>query len=204
MEEKKYAQGLKYEKRRHSYLLGRLSAKHALREIEKRQALESFHIDYGIFQFPVVKHALHENWQVSISHSDNVGLALAFPEAHPMGIDIEKIEDKITDTLESQITTSEKSLLEQLNIANDMGHTLLWTMKEALSKIFKTGLMMDFKSLEVQSLEFNNGYYQGEYTNCAQYKTRSFVSSEHVCTIALPKNTQVDLADYQKQLKQVL
>jgi 4'-phosphopantetheinyl transferase len=93
-------------------------------------------IQAGIFQQPVVVSGKH-NLQVSITHCDDFGAALAFPETDPMGIDIERIGPAQRAALERQMTEAEKERMNFLPVAYDMGITLLWTAKEALSKVLK-------------------------------------------------------------------
>lgn len=59
-----------------------------------------------------------QNIQVSISHCDAIGFSTAFPEAHPMGIDVEKISPDRTDVILSQITPTEQSLLKNNRLDN--------------------------------------------------------------------------------------
>jgi len=170
----------------------------------KDQTADSVFTDYGIFQFPVLRHVKSANLQVSISHCDDFGISLVFPEEHPLGIDIEKVEDKIIETLDSQLTETEKTLLRNSTLFTDYGHTLLWTVKEGLSKIFRTGLMMDFKTLEINSISFQNGIYESHYTHCGQYKAFSCIIEQYVCSIVTPKKTNVDLTSFWNQVRDVL
>lgn len=48
-------------------------------------------IDRGILHQPLIVHPAALNLQVSISHCDELGAALVFPEALPMGLDVEHI-----------------------------------------------------------------------------------------------------------------
>lgn len=203
-DEKAYADTLKFDRRKHSYLLGRTSAKLALQQLIKEQSADSIFIDYGVFQFPVVKYVQNLNLQASISHCDNIGLALIYPEEHPLGIDIEKVEPKIIETLDRQLTDKEKELLTKKNLFTDSGHTLLWTAKEALSKIFRTGLMMEFKTLEIDAITLQDGIYESTYTNCGQYKAFSCILDDYVCSIVLPKNTTVNFGFYWQSFKKVV
>lgn len=202
--EKNHADTLSFEKRRHSYLLGRICAKFALEPLVAPQETNNIYVDYGVFQFPVVKNVQNSNIQVSISHCDNIGLALAYPEEHPLGIDIEKVDDKIIETLDTQLTSKEKNLLTENNLFTPAGHTLLWTIKEGLSKIFRTGLMMDFKTLEIKSIELTKGIYESTYTHCGQYKALSTVIGNYVCSVVLPAKTNVDLDVFWNQLKSII
>ncbi|WP_315823364.1 hypothetical protein [Paraflavitalea speifideaquila] len=83
--ERNYYEALKVDLRRSSYLLGRLAAKTAVSTASGKQVTDmaAFYIGFGVFKFPVVKHCFHSNMQVSISHCDDIGIALAFPEEHP-------------------------------------------------------------------------------------------------------------------------
>lgn len=56
-----------------------------------------------------------------------------------------------------------------------VAYTLLWNIKESLSKIIKTGLMIDFKILELESIELENGYHVGYFKNFPQYKSVSLI-----------------------------
>jgi len=83
-EELKLFQTMKHERRQHSYLLGRFCAKMALAQQSDNQQYKQFHIDSGIFKQPIVRTDQLKNWQVSISHCDELGAAIAFPEEHPI------------------------------------------------------------------------------------------------------------------------
>ncbi|MCR6643000.1 MAG: 4'-phosphopantetheinyl transferase superfamily protein [Sporocytophaga sp.] len=195
--EKSYYDSLKYERRKVSYMLGRIAAKKAISEFAEVKSFSSIHIDSGIFQFPVVKiPGITQNIQVSLSHCDNFGIALAFPEQHPLGIDIEKIDTTKTEAIKSQMSPKELELIPKVNLPLQTGCTALWTIKEGLSKIFRTGLTMDFKLLEVQSLEKKDSVYISSFTNCAQYKGISWSFENYVCTMILPKNTNIDFKNF--------
>ncbi len=172
-EEKKYLNTLKFNRRKHSYLLGRVASKQALSQVVTTQKPESVFVDSGIFQFPVVKYIHNLNIQVTISHCEDIGLALAFPEAHPLGIDIEKIEESKVEAIKSQMTSKEKTMISAMEIPLNSAYTMLWTIKESLSKILKTGLMTDFKFFEVDSLLPDGNNYIATFAHHGQYKAVS-------------------------------
>lgn len=195
--EKSYYDSLKYDRRKVSYLLGRIAAKKAISEFTEVKSYSSIHIDSGIFQFPVVKiPGASQNIQVSLSHCDSIGIALAFPEQHPLGIDIEKIDTSQTEAIKSQMSSKELELITKLDMPLHTGCTLLWTIKEGLSKIFRTGLTMDFIIFEVQSIEMKDSVYVSYFSNCAQYKGISWSFDNYICTMILPKNTNADLKNF--------
>lgn len=189
-----YYNTLKFDRRRTSYLLGRMAAKKAISEIVKELKYQSISIDFGIFQYPVVKNI--ENIQVSISHCGNLGVALAFPEEHPIGVDIEKVEQKKIAAIEKQISFNEFKLMLDCNLSLPVGCTAIWTIKEGLSKIFKTGLTMDFSLLELKSIEKVNSVYLSTFCHCAQYKAITYHSGDYVCSVILPKKTESELAHF--------
>lgn len=190
-EELKYLESLKYPIRRKSYLLGRISAKKALNQITS-QPSSSIFIDKGVFQFPVVNYIKQKNIQVSISHCNEFGIALAFPEIHPLGIDIERIDDNKIKTIQSQLTQKEILLSDSDNLPLNIFYTILWTIKESLSKILKTGLTLDFNFFEIASLKRSGQIWECTFTNFIQYKAVSFCIDEYIISVVLPKNTTMD------------
>lgn len=186
--EREYYDQLKFDRRKTSYLLGRIAAKKAVSCLAGIDTT-SFYIGFGVFEFPVVKSAAAHNLQVTLSHCDDIGIALAFPEEHPLGLDIEGINNDRIDTLKSQMTAGETGLIQTLDLPAPAGYTLAWTAKEALSKIFRTGLMMDFNLLEIKSTERTGTIYTSTFRHCHQYKALSCPAGNYVCTLVLPAKT---------------
>jgi 4'-phosphopantetheinyl transferase EntD len=193
-EEHDYYESLRFNRRKNSYLLGRVSAKNAVLELlTKEPVIQSVSIQFGVFQFPVVKYIENENIQVSISHCDNYGVAFAFPEEHPMGIDIEKINKDKLKTLKSAISYNEFDKIATSSLSVLIGSTLIWTIKESLSKALKTGLTVDFKILEIESLEKVGPVYVSTFIYFSQYKAISKKIGNYLCSVVLPKKTSTDL-----------
>lgn len=191
--EQSYYDKLQFEKRKLSYLLGRITAKNAISELSGSPA-SSILIDSGIFNFPVVKNFADQNIQVCISHCNNIGIALAFPEEHPMGIDIEKVNIDRIDTFKTTMSNEEIELIDlHHELSLSLGYTIIWTAKESLSKIFRTGLTINFKLLEIELLEKNNFFYVSYFRNVSQYKAISFDLNGYICSIVIPQKTTIDL-----------
>lgn len=189
--EKEHYHRLQFDRRRHSYLLGRIAAKKAVSKLAGISE-ESFYIDAGVFEFPVVKNTW-QNIQATISHCDDIGMALAFAEEHPLGLDIEHINGERADVMKSQVSAAETALLQSCNIPLVTGYTIAWTIKEALSKIIRTGLTMDMHVAEITSLEKNGSYYTATFRHFAQYKAIAFCSANYACCIVMPGKTTADL-----------
>lgn len=200
-EELAYYETLKFDRRKKSYLLGRIAAKQAVLELPYNDnAIDSFSIQFGVFQFPVVKYLQNQNIQVSITHCDNLGIALAFPEEHPLAIDIEKIDDRNIKTMKSLIGDQEYDLISSCSLEMSIGSVLTWTIKEALSKLLKTGFTVDFKILEINSLEKTGSIYTATFKSFYQYKAVLCKIGNYMCSIVLPKNTSCDLSVFWKAL----
>ncbi len=203
-EEENYYHGLKFDRRRTSYLIGRLAAKHAVSAYTDKNDLSSIWIDIGVFGFPLVKCKGLQNIQASITHCQSISTALAFPEAHPMGIDLELIRDSNAQTIEGQITAREKKLLSELDYPKEVGYTLLWTVKEAFSKVLKTGMTMNFKLLEVKSMQKNEFVVESTFQNSIQYKAVTSHTEEWALSVVMPRKTEADLGTFWQAFREVV
>lgn len=189
--EQAYFESLQYPRRQHSYLLGRYCAKHALIAYLNKKVPSDLLIENGVFQQPIVISLDHINLQVSISHTETLGAALAFPEAHPMAIDVESINRDKDHVIRSQLTVNEQRLVSSLS--NHASLKLLWTVKEALSKVLKCGLMVPLDVLEVTSIRQQDAFFVSDFKNFLQYQAFSFFLPEHIFSLVYPKKTHLNL-----------
>lgn len=184
---------MQYEKRRKSYLIGRYTAKRALAVLLHEKELSIFNIHSGIFNQPIVSYEGAKNVQVSISHSNDFGAALAFPEVHPMAIDIEKINNSVSDAIQTQLTAREMEYFTTSPCSQELHSMILWTAKEALSKTLKTGLTIPMSVLEVERVEKDDATYTSYFRNFGQYKAISIPLELYVCTLICPRKTEIVL-----------
>jgi len=184
-EEQKIFEKIPSQKRQREYLLGRYSAKRALCQAFSTP-MNNIYIESGIFGQPVIIRPRDQCFQVSISHTNNLGVAIAFPETHPMGIDIEEISYKNNSTILSQMTNQEVEILNTKDLCYSL--TVAWTAKEALSKILRCGLMISFNLLEISSYQKKEGYVECFFKNFAQYKSLSWKYKTSIITVVFPKN----------------
>ncbi len=192
-----YVNSLQYDKRKSSFLLGRISAKQALNQyITNKIPFSSFAVSAGVFQFPFFEHLPFGGVQVSISHTDFIGISIVYPEAHPMAIDIEKVNLKNVEAIKPLLTENEIKLTKSYFSKEDQAYTLLWTIKESLSKVLKTGLTLELPLLEIKTLTVNNEKYVTTFKNFSQYKATSVLINSFAISVITPKNTEVDLSDF--------
>ncbi len=197
--ERTYLEKLQHERRRHSYLIGRYCAKQAIGAYTQNQDFQSTYIENGIFQQPVTYCPSQNNLHISISHTQSVGAALAFPEEHPMGIDIETINLTKVDVIKTQMTTAEGMLARTLNHLSSPW-TYLWTAKEGLAKVLKCGFMISLELLEIESILQNENSIQSYFKHFHQYQALSFQCNEIICSVVYPRKTQlsIDILSMQK------
>ncbi|WP_048506545.1 4'-phosphopantetheinyl transferase family protein [Chryseobacterium angstadtii] len=184
--------GLKLPKTQHSYLLGRYAAKMALKSFMEDVVVTDAWIAPGIFQQPVLYVPQGGNIQLSISHTTEVGIAVVFSEEHPMGVDVEAISMDQIEAIKEIVTPGEQHQLSLIDADINKSLTVLWTVKEALSKILKTGLMTPFSLYEIENVEYSDGIITCSFINFPQYKSISWLSEGHAWSVVLPKKTDLD------------
>ena len=88
---------------------------------------------------PFVKHQ-HKSMTLhfSLSHSDKM-IALAFQKNHPLGVDIEKIQqaDKYENVIQQYFTSDEQ---KQIAHSDNAAFFKIWTQKEAIGKVSGLGI----------------------------------------------------------------
>lgn len=183
---------LKLPKVQHSYLLGRYAAKMALSIFMDDIVLTDARISSGIFQQPVLYLTEAGNVQLSISHTTEMGIAVVFPEGHPMGVDVEAVNAEQTETIKGIITPNEKQKLPLIDADANKSLTILWTIKEALSKVLKTGLMTPFHLYEIDNIELRGEIVVCSFINFPQYQSISWISNGHAWSLVLPKKSLLD------------
>ena len=198
--EKEVLAGYEFEKRKLSYALGRVSTKIALQEV-LRVDTDKCWVEKGVFKQPILYTTDSKlKLQCSLSHSENMGVAIVFPEAHPLAVDIEKIDLSKIDAINSKLVDSEKELC--FKYSHYPIHTILWTLKEALSKVIKCGLTVPFDLLEIDNIEKTALGFVSTYKNFFQYKASSFILEDNFAvSVVYPKHTEIDFEPIFKKLQ---
>ena len=151
--------GLRFEKRRSEWLLGRWTAKrllqHCLDGVIAPTRLQIFNDESGQ---PYVVDDRGERMGGCLSISHRAGRALCAWTPEPcakMGADLELLEPRDPIFIEDYLGTSEKGLALACNgVRRDLFVTLAWSAKEAVFKALGTGLRMDTRSVEVRGLDW--------------------------------------------------
>ncbi|WP_088833760.1 4'-phosphopantetheinyl transferase family protein [Paenibacillus tyrfis] len=198
-----FYEGLQFERRITSYLAGRYAAKRAVAATVQEERLDRIWIDRGILHQPLIVHPAALNLQVSISHCDELGAALVFPEALPMGLDVEQIRPARQAVLAAQMTERERERIGAQPGSEALLMTLYWSAKEALSKVLKTGLAVPFEFFEITGLEQQGTAWVAAYSHFPQFRVAGWVVGERVFAIAYPKDCRLNLEAVQDLLCKV-
>jgi 4'-phosphopantetheinyl transferase len=145
-------------KRLHEWRLGRWTAKCAVASVLGPELVLSFpaleviaspdgapEVWFGDHPAPV---------SISVSHSDQVGLAVVGPRRLALGCDVESVEERSPTFVTDYFTGRETALIEASNAdERDLLATLLWSAKESALKALRTGLRADTRSIEISPQE---------------------------------------------------
>lgn len=145
---------LKFSARKSTYWIGRFVAKKAVSLSHPEVALSEIQIsnskspkDFGV---PLVflQSTQKSIGHLSLSHCAQYAAACFHPEI-PVGIDVEMSDERDVSFLEFNFTEKELAIIRSLphSFYQDAS-TLLWTAKEAMSKVLGKGLSIPTLSLE--------------------------------------------------------
>jgi 4'-phosphopantetheinyl transferase len=190
-----YLETLRFPLRRNSFLLGRYAAKEALTACLEHSDSSRIEIVKGIFEQPIVVPDRGRSAELSLSHSAGTAVAVACAVGHPIGVDLEFIQTGKSDFLDSCFTPQDERLMGTISQPPNVSRFILWSMKEALSKVLRCGLMTPFQVFELSSLSPGGpASYVAQFTNFAQYKAQAWVLDQFVLSIVLPRKTELDFA----------
>ncbi|WP_083802364.1 4'-phosphopantetheinyl transferase superfamily protein [Micromonospora sp. ATCC 39149] len=191
-EEAGYLAGLRYPKRRGDYLIGRYVGKRAVAALVGEPDPAGFRIDRGVFGHPVVRGTARAGVQVSITHNGPAAAAVAFDEAHPMGVDLEQIDESRLPTLLRQLSGDERALVDQLGLPLLEAAVRLWSARESLTKAMRTGLTVPMPLLEVSAAVATVGCVRFEFRNFFQFAAMTVRIGAYCLALALPRYTRLD------------
>ncbi|MBR1734300.1 MAG: 4'-phosphopantetheinyl transferase superfamily protein [Alphaproteobacteria bacterium] len=152
----------KSEKRRKHYAMGRIAAKIALMQIKGDINPTTINIINATKGYPLFENEL--DYAVTISHSKNYAGALVFSKKRKIGMDLEYIDSTKICALKRTILPQEK--IEE----NIIPLTVVWCMKESLSKALLCGLYDSLDTFCIKDFICDNNFtYQAKYKYYPQY-----------------------------------
>lgn len=179
--------------RKATFLNGRLCAFLAVRALTTRS---NFEFKAGVLGQPFVC------WRetppdpaptVSISHSADGAIAIATDETHPMTVDLETIDGRNLHDI-NLLSERERFSIQGFEGDEETFMKMVWTCKEALSKMTRTGLMADLDVYETMKTEWieTKQHYVTTFRNFHQFRTISWIDDSYVFSICLPKRSEIE------------
>jgi phosphopantetheinyl transferase len=181
----------KHVKRKKSYLQGRYCAKLAVINLFPILKANEICIANGVFGFPYIAEPNYVNVEISISHSGEDAVAIAFAQSDPMAVDLEQILATRNLAIQSQLSPAEINLIIEQFQQLEYGFTIIWAAKEAIAKVLKCGITIDFKVFEVDSILQDNEKYIITFIKFSQYKAIVWQVRTAVCALVIPRITNI-------------
>jgi phosphopantetheinyl transferase len=183
---------LRFPRKREGFLIGRLAAKRALAAMLSEPDLRRIEIHSGAFGQPMVHHPRAGCTEVTLSHSHGLAVALAYPGAWPMGVDLETVSPASAGTIiaQLQLSPAEKAWLDAGLLDPDIACGVLWTAREALGKSMKIGLNCPLEILSLDRIEpvaaaaWLGGYAKFPHSHCLLQNVAG-----RVLSVAMPATT---------------
>ncbi len=156
-EEARIQAGLRFEKRRRDWRLGRWTAKHLVGALRARRQLPTVQ-DRGIEILaasdgvPIIWiNGSPASWTLSISHRAGRSLCAVVETEAGLGCDLEKIEARGDAFVADYFTEAERRrIAESGRDSRPWLANLVWSAKESALKALRTGLRADTRSVEVK------------------------------------------------------
>lgn len=177
-----YLSSLKIDKNRVQWICGRYAVKSALfkYKLERSVLMDLSCIDVLKGQDSAPYILQYPDLCVSITHSFPYCIGLV--SKRKIGIDLEEVNEPKESLIRFFYSTDEKEILESFKGTKEYENQamIFWTRKEAVSKLLKLGMQMDFKKLDTskESIVFDNCYI------CL----KSFICGEFSISIAVEED----------------
>ena len=182
------------EKRKTEFLRGRCASKSALAEFSSNCEVKDISITHGTLGEPIVT---DESFGVSISHSENIAVALAFKKMFSFGIDVERVNEKFTKALHRVTDVAKEQVPD--NIAD---LTVAWALKEALSKCLKTGFTIAFDNFAFSEFRKVDGIFNCKFTKYSNFLGRAILKHNTVLAIVGERQSmsEIDMIKFYNSL----
>ncbi|MFA6544117.1 MAG: 4'-phosphopantetheinyl transferase superfamily protein [Limisphaerales bacterium] len=200
------ASAFKFGQPRENFTLGRLAGKLALAAAvganrplipapslaggeggDFKQRLRSFEIMNGEQGQPVVLAPAESGFNVSLSHVNGSGVAVAFPSGFALGLDLELIDARRAETVRKGVPLSaeEEVWLKTTSMPEATALLLLWTARESLGKALGCGLACKWESLALGEVTARGaGLFTGSFLHSPRFRCVNWVGPDAVMSVA--------------------
>ena len=206
-DERLRAAGFRFPKRRNEWLLGRWTAKRALRSFLAMHGQDA--PDHAVLEIRSAPDGAPEAFRgavpvpasIALSHSGGQGFCVIAPPGAAVGCDVEAVLRRDLAFLDDYFVEEERSLLAGAPAGErPLLATLIWSAKESALKCLREGLRRDTRSICVHLGKEGGSGWQALTVQCLQ-SSRLFhgwwrnAGGEYVQTVAagLPAGEPVEL-----------
>ena len=184
VQEKKIFDKLKVVSRQREFLAGRYVAKKAIIYNHPHLIHELVSIIHGVWGFPIVQTVGLADTGISIAHTNRHAIALFCPNnTHPIGIDVEEINEENRMLVEKFLLKRELSLL--INTSAVLA-IVLWSAKEAAGKALRVGFNVPESLLEVFSIKKIGRMYHIRFSQLPQLNAIARIWNKTSVCISYP------------------
>ena len=149
--------GMRFPKRRNDWLLGRWTAKCAIRVFLAQEGKSAPEFaDLEIRSAPdgapeAFNSGVPAQVSIAISHSGGRGFCLVGPPGQALGCDIELIERRNLEFIRDYLADEEQTVVEDApSDMQPLRATLMWSAKESALKCLREGLRRDTRSVRIR------------------------------------------------------
>ena len=94
----------------------------------------------------------------------------------------------------------EFELLRSFSLSDNEKNAILWSVKESISKILKTGFTLELDFFSIDSIVYTKDIYYGTFKNFPQYKFNTFIVGGFVFSFVFPKQSTVEIKALYRKL----
>lgn len=183
-----------FPQRRDSFTIGRLAAKLALKCHLGDVSPNDIAIGSGVFHQPIVMGASVRCCElgVSISHSDEMCVAVIHHKGHPIGVDVEKLVEADVAHVLSDVDAGLRQEFFKLSLNEYEAASILWGARESLGKVLTTGMTVPPKLYEPTSVTEVGPSFRLSYKTFTQYQTQVMAIDKAWLAMTFPAQTKID------------
>jgi 4'-phosphopantetheinyl transferase len=183
---------LRHPLRKQHYVLGRLAAKTAVSERINDKDLRQISIESGSCGQPLLRARSNCCTSVTISHSRNSALAIAYDSSQFFGVDIEHVGGRQRLALKHQRTPARIVKAACASLSDLHVSYLIWTVREALSKALLCGMTCSPTVLDIDTFAIrDDGVCVGDFVHLDRYQFCAWLSHSFAIAIACSRKARL-------------
>jgi 4'-phosphopantetheinyl transferase len=181
--------------RRCEFVFSRYAVKSAVRTaVNLPVPYRDIDVTKGVFHQPILRFPGNPGLDVSLTHTGGTVMALVYPRACPMGIDLERVDAQTAAAARDQLTPEERALEASTPGNRGLLPLVMWTAREALSKALGTGFTVPLELLAVANLKTADGSWHITFRQFPHFLATAEVIGNLVLSVARPRQITMTAA----------